>query len=170
MQDPPDSLIGQFHAIADKLLSRDRARHSIGPGDLVNTVLERLYRLGQDEGLSRTEVLARVVRMMRQRLVDRARRRNSVKRGQGRVPVQLDPEFEGKRGLGPLGTLEVHEALETLEALNPRQAQVVELRFFGGLTLEEIAEALDCSERTVGTDWRLACAWLKQQFAGDANG
>jgi RNA polymerase sigma factor (TIGR02999 family) len=104
---------------------------------------------------------------MRQILVDRARRRRTDKRGGDAVRVTLSGLHDKPDGGdGEVDLLAVAQALEKLEALSERQARIVELRCLVGLTVAEVADALDISERTVHTDWRLARAWLTRELAG----
>ena len=105
-------------------------------------------------------------RAMRQVLVEAARRRNAVKRGDGAVAVTFD-EALAHPATRPEELLALDEALVRLHALEPRQAQMVEGRFFGGLDIPEIAELLDVSEATVLRDWRAARAWLTVALAAD---
>ena len=167
LHDPSPSLIEEFHKVARHFLRRDPARREMVTEDLVHTSLSRLYQIGQEEGLTRGETIGRFARVVRQALVDKARRRNSVKRGEGRRPEQLVEGFEPHSGLDSMRTLEVDDALEALEQLDERQALVVELRYFLGLTDAEVADALECSVKTVYNTWRTAKAWLLERFQSD---
>jgi RNA polymerase sigma factor (sigma-70 family) len=102
---------------------------------------------------------------MRQVLVDHARRRSARKRGGNRVRVPLDQVLAGFDEQG-LDVIALHEALERLAQEHPRPAQVVDLRFFGGLSVPEVAEALAVSDTTIESDWRFARAWLKGRLGG----
>ncbi len=106
-------------------------------------------------------------RAMRQLLVEAARRRQAVKRGEGAPQLLLNEELDAVSG-DPEDLLLVDLALEELARLNPRQAAIVEQRFFGGLEVAETAELLGVSEATVQRDWRLARAWLASQLPGGA--
>jgi RNA polymerase sigma factor (TIGR02999 family) len=100
---------------------------------------------------------------MRQILVERARARNAVKRGGEQVRVTLDEARVGGAG-APVDLLALDEALSRLASLDPQQARIVELRYFGGSTIEETADALDISPATVKRGWVMAKAWLKREL------
>lgn len=155
------SVYREAHRIARARLADDRARRSISATDLVNDAALRLLAQPGATAVPRVELLLRISNSMRQALVDRARRRNAAKRGAGRPPEQLDLEHAEAQTLGLDDLLAVDEALEWLSRVSPRQAQLVELRFFGDFTESEIAVALGCSERTVRGDWRAARAALR---------
>jgi RNA polymerase sigma factor (TIGR02999 family) len=114
----------------------------------------------------RSHFLAISARLMRQVLVDHARARNYQKRGGGAQRVTLVDDLGGSDER-PHDLVALDEALEALARLNERKAQVVELRFFGGLTLEETAHVLGVSTDTVERDWKLAKAWLLRELRGD---
>lgn len=148
-----------LHGIAAGLMNGERPNHTLQPTALVNEAFLRLVKARQLDWRDRVHFLAVASRLMRQALVDHARSRGYQKRGQGipKTPLELaDPA-------APLDlddVLAVHLALEDLAQWDQRKAQVVELRFFGGLTGEEIAAELKISEESVNRDWRLAKAWL----------
>jgi RNA polymerase sigma-70 factor (ECF subfamily) len=106
---------------------------------------------------------------MRQILVDHARAQNYQKRGGGQQQVSL-AEAAGAVGGRAAGLIALDEALQQLAALDPQQARVVELRFFGGLTIEEAAEVLGVSHATVERDWRPARAWLRREMTQSSDG
>jgi RNA polymerase sigma factor (TIGR02999 family) len=130
---------------------------------LVHEVYLRLVDVRSVEWRERAQFYAMAAQMMRRILVDAARARASKKRGGSAPRVSIDDGAvlspEPDRSI-----LAVHEALETFSRLAPRQARVVELRYFGGLTEEEIVAALDISPRTVRRDWSLAKAWLSREL------
>jgi RNA polymerase sigma factor (TIGR02999 family) len=105
---------------------------------------------------------------MQRILVDQARERGALKRGGRWRRVTLSGAAEGAAGgaLGPEQLLDLNDALERLAELDSREARVVALRYFGGLTVQQVAEALDVSRRTVQNDWRHAQAWLKLELSG----
>lgn len=111
---------------------------------------------------------ALAARVMRQVLVDYARRRGAAKRGEGRRPVTLSDQL-GVTDERAIDVLALHEALERLARFGPRQAGVVELRFFGGLPMDEVASTLGVSKRLVEKDWSAARAWLRRELAGDGS-
>lgn len=151
--------------LAARCLRGERPGHTLQPTALVNEVYLRLMGKQEIEWQNRTHFFAVAGRVMRRILVDHARGRNAAKRGGGIVPAMLDE--------APLLTneqselvLAVHECLERLSRLDARQAQVVEMRFFGGLTEEEIASVLGVSSRTVKREWIMARAWLYGELKG----
>jgi len=147
---------------------RDLARHQLAKEygaitlqttGLVHEAYLKLVDQSRVSARGRAYFFGAAARAMRQVLVDAARRRKRLKRGAGQRPVTLDEALIKADGFAA-EILEIEDALGRLTAEYPRQAQVVELRFFGGLTVEETAEALDVSARTVKGDWALARAWL----------
>jgi len=149
----------ELRTIARRQLGRNRQNQSLQTTDLVH---ETYLRLAGDSGVTkrgRAYFYGAAARAMRQILVDAARRRKSAKRGGGIALLDLDEaDAPAKAYAGEL--LDLDEALAELEKLNPRQARVVECRYFGGLSVEETTAALDVSPRTVKSDWALARAWL----------
>ena len=142
---------------------RDDPGATMNPTALVN---EAWLKLAGSPGLAHTSPLhfKRIAaRAMRQVLVESARRRHAGKRGSGVVPVTLDESLDG--GNAGADVLALDAELERLAVLNPRQAKVVESRFFAGLEMHEIAELLGVSEATVLRDWRAARAWLARELA-----
>jgi len=153
----------KLHRIAHGYLRRERDGHSFQPTDLINEVYLRLVDLNDVEWKDRTHFFALSARMMRRILVDFARsrpRRTCFQAGERvefeetlRVPVEQDHIL-----------VAVDDALRSMESRWPRQAQVVELRYYGGLTIEEVAEVLAISSETVNRDWKFARAWLRQEL------
>jgi RNA polymerase sigma-70 factor, ECF subfamily len=139
-------------------LRREREGHTLRPTDLVHEVYLRLSRQ-QPSWRSRVQFFAVASRMMRRILVDHARAHLAGKRPSAAVRVTLD-ERVADENVRDLELLSLDDALEDLTRLDARQGKIVELRFFGGLTSEEIAEALGASVATVQREWRLARAWL----------
>jgi RNA polymerase sigma-70 factor, ECF subfamily len=157
----------ELREAAGRLMGRERADHTLQPTALVNEALVRL--LDQDalrQAGSRSYFFAAASRAMRQVLVDHARSRAASKRGGGRGRVPLDETLAWMEAQ-KLDVLDLHEGLERLAALNERQARVVEMRFFGGFTVEEVAEALGVSVSLVEGDMRKASAFLRARLAGD---
>jgi RNA polymerase sigma factor (TIGR02999 family) len=156
----------ELRALAANLL-RGRRRADVMRAP--SRVHEAWLRLAPHGGMSvrgRGHFLAIAARAMRHVLVDNARREHALKRGGDRQRVPLFDDVAGAREPDP-DVLAVDEALTRLSRLDPRKGRVVELRFFGGLEIEQIAEALDVSKITVSRDWRFARAWLAEQL-GDA--
>jgi RNA polymerase sigma factor (TIGR02999 family) len=159
---------GHLHQLAAGLLRRERAGHTLQPTALVHEALLRLLpaeALAQSQ--DRAQLFAAAARAMRRVLVDNARRRATEKRGGGRQRVALE---EGVAAFDPqhIDLLALHDALDRLAALHERQSRVVELRFFGGCTVAEIAEQLQVAVATVESDFRKASAFLRRQLAEDA--
>jgi RNA polymerase sigma factor (TIGR02999 family) len=160
-------LYGELRRVAGDLMRRERPGHTLQPTALVHEALLRLLRpeaLGNAQ--NRAQFLAAAARAMRRVLVDHARQRAADKRGGGRASVPLDDVldyFAEQR----LDVLAVHEALNRLAGLHERQSQVVELRFFGGYSVAEIAELLQVSVSTVESDFRKATAFLHSQLFED---
>jgi RNA polymerase sigma factor (TIGR02999 family) len=160
------AIYGELRRTAGGLMRRDRPGHTLQPSALVH---EALLRLLDGDALTdvpnRRYLFAAAAQAMRQVLVDHARRRNTQKRGGNRVRFPLDQVLAGFDDQG-LDVIALQEALDRLAQDHPRQAQVVDLRFFGGLTVREVAETLAVSEGTVENDWRFARAWLRRQLGG----
>ena len=140
--------------------------HTLQPTALVNEAWLRLagHARGQAVFRGRSHFLAVSAMAMRQILVDHARRRTALKRGGDAKPLSLHEDMLGGLG-GSTDILDVNDALQRLETIDERKAQVVELRFFGGLTMDEIADVLDVGKTTVEGDWRMARAWLARELA-----
>ena len=149
---------------------RGRGEQTLQPTALVHEAFLRL--VSQEEGAvkDREHFCAVAATAMRQILADRARRRGAIKRGGDRERVDLDeavaPQIAMGEGDGDADLVALHEALEKLQTIDPRRCRVVELRFLGGLSVEEAAHQLGVSERTVEADWRVARAWLRKELGG----
>jgi RNA polymerase sigma factor (TIGR02999 family) len=154
---------GELRRIAAARLRRESVGHTLNPTDLVHEAYLKLVPLGNVEWQSRSHFFAIASRAMRQVLVDHAERRSAAKRGGGQVPLTLTDD--GSATATPLDDLiALGDALSRLERVDPRQARVVECRFFGGLSLDETAEALNISAATVSRDWTFARAWLHREL------
>jgi RNA polymerase sigma factor (TIGR02999 family) len=153
----------ELRSMAAGHLRNERGGHTLQPTALVHETYLRL--LGQRTGLkNRAHFLALSARMMRRILVTYAHNRGAQKRGGDAERVALDDAlgvFEEKE----LPALEVNQALTALEQRDPRQAHIVELRFFGGLSVEETAEVLGISTATVKREWKVAKIWLRREMA-----
>jgi len=155
----------QLRALAGSYFRNRPAGQTLQPTALVNEAYLKMAGVGTAPN-DRSHFLAVAATAMRQILIDHARRKGADKRGAGQRPVTVTssgPLLEG--GEQPLDLLALDDLLEKLAAANATQAKIVELRFFGGLTVPEVAEALDTSVRTVERHWRFARAWLKQELA-----
>jgi RNA polymerase sigma-70 factor (ECF subfamily) len=144
-------------------MAREQTGHTLQTTALVNEVYLRLLGLREISWQNRTHFLAVCARTMRQILIDYARSRRRLKRGGGDDNVPLDGELLIP-GHPCVGLLALDDALKSLAAFDHRKSQVVELRFFGGLTAEETAEALGISSETVLRDWKIAKVWLLQEL------
>ena len=147
---------------AHRYMARERPGHTLQTTALINEAYLRLA--GSPVAWeSRSHFFAIAARMMRRILVDHARTRRSLKRGGEGRPVSLDEEHLAG-GQPDRDLVSLDDALDALAALDPRKVRVVELRFFGGLSVEETAEVLKVSPQTVMRDWRLAKAWLLREM------
>jgi RNA polymerase sigma factor (TIGR02999 family) len=152
----------ELQRIARRCLRGERAHHSLAATALVHEAYLRLVDAQQVKWQDRTHFLAMAARLMRRVLVDAARAKRRHKRGNGAVQVSLsDARLTTER---PCDVADLDLALEALQALDPRRSAVVELRFFGGLTVAEIGAVLDVSPETVMRDWKLARAWLRREL------
>ena len=153
----------ELHRLARRHMRQERPDHTLQATSLVNEAYLRLIDINRVEWRDRTHFLAVAAQMMRRILVESARNRRRQKRGGGAVHVNLDdvPELPDskKRDLVAL-----NDALSALATFDARMGQVVELRFFGGLTVEEAAEVLNVSAETVMRDWKTAKAWLLREI------
>jgi RNA polymerase sigma factor (TIGR02999 family) len=156
----------ELHRLAHKYMIREKAGHTLQTTALVNEVYLRLVDIQQIAWKDRAHFFAISARMMRRILTDSARSRHYLKRGGAALHVSLDealvvsPEQDAE-------ILALDAALGQLAALDPRKSQVVELRFFGGLSVEETAEALKLSPETVMRDWKFAKVWLMRELSGE---
>ena len=153
----------ELHQIARRCLKGERPGHTLQPTALVNEAYLRLVDLRRVTWRDRTHFLAMSARLMRRVLVDFARSRRYQKRGGGLLKVSLDEAHAVAVNRGE-DLVALDDALNTLGALDERKARVIELRFFGGLSVEETAMVLDVSRDTVQRDWRLARAWLMREL------
>jgi RNA polymerase sigma factor (TIGR02999 family) len=158
---------GELHRMAHRYLSKERADLSMQPTGLVNEVCLRLLGWEPVRWQNRGHFFGVSAQMMRRILVDIARRRQADRRGGiGAVHVQID-DVDIPQPAQDADLVAIDAALEQLALFDARKAQVVELRFFGGLSMEEIAESLGISERTAHNDWAFARAWLYRQLSGE---
>lgn len=155
---------GELRGIADRALGRERPSHTLQPTALVHELFLRLVALRKVNWKNRAHFLGYAAHTMRRILVDYARRHRAEKRGGEAVRVELSPELAAD-GPRELEILAVDQALSRLAELDPRQARIVELRFFGGLTAEEIAELTGLSLTTVHRTWATARLWLFRELS-----
>jgi len=154
----------ELHRLARKYLRQERARRPLETTELVNEVYLRIIGSEQVAWQDRAHFFALSARMMRRILTDFARSRNSQKRGEGAVAVICDEGLAVSKEQDA-DIVPIDHALHELAGLDPRKAQVVELRFFGGLSVEETAEVLKISPRTVLRDWEFAKSWLMRALS-----
>lgn len=157
-------LYGELRQIAERMLRREAPGHTLQPTALLNEAWLKLGGHSGPEALSREHFLAIAARAMRQVLVEYARRRQAHKRGGDLVAVTLADDQVGI-AMPIDDLLGLDDALERLAAHDARLARVVEMRFFGGLSEEEIAQALGVTTRTVQRDWVKARAWLQSELS-----
>jgi RNA polymerase sigma factor (TIGR02999 family) len=152
--------------LAKRYMRGQRAGHSLQTTALVNEAYLRLIDSSRVNWRDRTHFYAISAQLIRRVLIDFARAKNSLKRGGELIKVTLDERvstpFEKEADL-----IALDDALQNLAKMNSRQSQIVELRYFGGLSEEEIAETLDISVRTVRRDWSVARAWLYRELSGN---
>lgn len=153
-----------LHAWAADHFRRQRANHTLQPTALVHEVYLRLVDQTQVKWQGRAHFLAVAARAMRQALIDHARRRVAAKRGGGLCRLTLDEAVTPVTEVDP-ELLDLDDCLERLAALDRRQSRIVELRFFGGMTVEEVAHVMRLSKSTVESEWRMARAWLRRELA-----
>jgi RNA polymerase sigma-70 factor (ECF subfamily) len=153
----------ELKQIAQRYMSRERTGHTLQATALVNEAYLRVMKQVEGGWKDRLHFLAVASQMMRRLLVDHARLRAKVKRGAGWDRISL-AAVDAAAPAQAVDVLELHSALDRLAALDPRKAQVVELRYFGGLNVEEIAEALEIAPITVKREWAKAKAWLYNEL------
>ena len=155
----------ELRRLAAGYLRRERPGHTLQPTALVHEAYVRLIDQRQVDWSNRAQFVGLAAVMMRRILVNHARDRVADKRGAGAEHVPLTVAGE-PMGTPELDLLDLHDALERLAALDTRKSQIVELKFFGGLTIEEIAEAVQVSRATVEREWKFARAWLFNAISG----
>jgi RNA polymerase sigma factor (TIGR02999 family) len=157
----------ELRAVARTYLRRERG-HSVQTGTLVHEAVVRLIEGKQVPWEGRAHFFGIAARLMRQILVDHARARDAAKRGAGEVAEPIETALSVAVKAMDVDVLALDRALEGLSAIDPDQARVVELRFFGGLTVEETARVMGTSTGTVKREWALARAWLRRAVRGEA--
>jgi RNA polymerase sigma factor (TIGR02999 family) len=156
----------ELHRLAQHYMSRERAGHTLQTTAVLNEAYLRLVDDPTSTWQNRTHFVAVAAQLMRRIMVDHARERRSLKRGGGALKVSLD-EAALVTEQRSEELLALDEALERLAVLDPRKSQIVELRYFGGLTVEETAAFLKLSDRTVKREWRTAKVWLYRALSGE---
>jgi len=163
-----DLLYGELHSLARGYMRHERAGHTLQTTALVNEAYLRLGGAEESDWEDRAHFLRVAARAMRRILVDNARRKGAAKRkawGQ-RVPIEKAALYEEQPSVG---LLSLDRALDSLTRLNQGMGQVVELRYFGGLSVEETARIMGVTPRTVARYWRMAKAWLAKEIKQDSD-
>jgi RNA polymerase sigma-70 factor (ECF subfamily) len=158
----------ELRRLAANYLRRERPGQTLQPTALVHEAYIRLLKDKPDRWQNRAHFCAIAAHSMRQILIERARARGAQKRGGARQRITLDERLL-PGGEQSIDLLALDEALERLAAIDPEQARLVELRFFGGLTVEETAAAMDISPATVKRHWTIASAWLARELEGNSH-
>jgi RNA polymerase sigma factor (TIGR02999 family) len=159
----------ELERLAHAQLRKERAAHTLQTGALVNEAYLRLIDWQQVEWRDRAHFFGVAASLMRNVLVDYARRHRQQKREGALLRVSLSAAAEEPQPHDP-DLVALDDALRTLAAFDARQSRIVELRFFGGLTEKEVAEVLQISERTVRREWSVAQAWLYRELSRDGTG
>lgn len=160
-------LYDELRMVARKQLRRERRNHTLGTTALVNEAYLKLVGQQRLHAEDRGRFFAIAATTMRRILIDYARARKRLKRGGGQSPVPLDEAEAFLTDREADEVLALDDALDRLAAVNPRGSQVVQYRFFSGLTLAETAEVMDVSVKTVQRAWVAARAWLRKEVAGE---
>ena len=162
------ALYNELRDLAANYLRRERPNHTLQPTALVHESYLRLRNQRTVDWADRLQFLSIAARMMRRILADHASAKKTTKRGGDTTTLQLDAalDFCDQRAVSIAA---VDQALRDLEALDQRQAQVVELRFFGGLTIDETAEVMGLSAMTVKREWMTARRWLQREISGTSS-
>lgn len=158
----------ELHRQASRAMGRESPEHTLQATALVNEAYLRLIDQRRVQWRNRAHLFGVAAQLMRRILVDHARGRQAAKRGGGMRHLTLgdaDSAREAAPDESPVDVLVLNEALERLAAIDSHQARVVELRYFGGLNIEDTAEALDVSPATVKREWAVARAWLRRELS-----
>ena len=156
-------LYRELHRMAHRYMRQERPGHTLQTTALINETYLRLMNWKNVRWQNRAQFFGVSARLMRKILVDFARSRNYAKRGAGACVITLE-EFPDVSRNRARDILALDEALQRFAAIDPRKSRIVELRFFGGLTLEETAEVLNVSSRTIRREWELAKVWLSREM------
>jgi len=151
---------------AQRAMRREGSEHTLQATALVHEAYLRLADQRPSAWRNRSQFFGIAAQMMRRILVDHARARLADKRGGGATAITLDESSASSGDADPIDVLALHDALDRLALLDPQQAKVVELRYFGGMSIEETAEALELSPATIKREWAVARAWLARELGG----
>lgn len=155
----------ELRRLAGNYIRRERHDHTLQPTALINEVFVRLIDQHDIKWQNRAHFFGIAATLMRRILVDHARSHQAAKRGGGQYSLSLSKADRIARQPS-VDLLAVHLALEELEELDPQQSRIVELRFFGGLTIEETAEVLGLGHATIEREWKMARSWLRHELEG----
>jgi RNA polymerase sigma-70 factor, ECF subfamily len=158
-------LYNSFRDLAARYLGSEKPGHTFSPTALVHEAYLKLIDQSRVNWQGKTHLFAVGAQIMRRLLVDHARHRQRIKRGGGKIRIELDEQL----AISPQrdeDLLAVDEALDKLAKLDARQAAIVELRFFGGMSVAEVAEVLSVSKRTIESEWTAVRAWLRRELVG----
>ncbi len=159
-------LYQELKAIASRHMQGERADHTLQATALVHEAFLKLIDQSRVKWQGKAHFCAVASNIMRRILVDHARSKNAAKRGKGVQRITLDERLLQEGSSDEVDVIELDERLTELASLHPRQARVVEMRYFAGMSVEETAAALDVSVSTVKGDWRIARAWLASRIGG----
>jgi len=154
----------ELRRLARKYLRHERANHTLQPTALVNEAYLRLVNQQSVQWENRAQFFGLAAKLMRNILVDHARSREAAKRGGRHYSISVS-ELDHVSKSSEVDLVALHEALERLAARDDQKCRIIELRFFGGLTIEETAEVLEVSHATVERDWKMARAWLRRELS-----
>ena len=162
------AVYAELHAQAARAMRREAVDHTLQPTALVHEAYLRLIDQTRIQWKNRAQFFGVAAQLMRRILVDHARGRDAAKRGGGVAAITLEDVDAAaeQSSADAVDVLALHDAIERLAALDPDQARVVELRYFGGMSIEETAEVLGVSAATVKREWAVARAWLKRELDG----
>jgi RNA polymerase sigma factor (TIGR02999 family) len=155
----------ELHRLAQRYMAHERPGHTLQATALVNEAYVRLANAGGGGWHDRAHFFAVSARVMRRILVDWARSRRAQKRGSDVPVLELQENLAVVGGKSGNDLIAIDDALTTLATLDSRQSQIVEMRFFGGLSVKETAEVLTVSEETVRRDWKVAKSWLRRELS-----
>jgi RNA polymerase sigma factor (TIGR02999 family) len=159
----------ELHRLAKSYMARERPGHTLQATALVNEAYLRLAHSEHEDWRGRAHFFAVSARVMRRILVDWARSRRTQKRGSDVPALELEESLAIVQGKSGNDLIAIDDALQTLAAFDSRKSQIVEMRFFGGLSVQETAEVLTVSEETVRRDWNMAKSWLRRELSLEAS-
>ena len=160
----------ELHALASRRLAREWRHDRMQTTAVVNEAYMKLFGQRRVDWQNRGHFFALAAQMMRRILIDHARRELREKRGDGAIPVSLEESMPAPAPpIAAVDAIDLDRALTKLEALDPDQGRIVELRFFGGLTVEETAAVLGISPATVKREWAIAKGWLFRELSGETH-